>query len=216
MSTERWNHNIHYHRLLLAAVPAGGRVLDVGCGEGMLTREVAARAAHVLGVDLDRPSIELARATTAQANVEYRCADVLVDAFDGQVFDAVVSVATLHHLGTRAGLQRMAALLRPGGVLGVVGLASSRLPQDLPWEIAAAIGTRLLKLRHTYWEHAAPKVWNSPDDYGSVRRIASECLPGASFRRLLLWRYILLWQKPQGLGVAGALAWRGPWRGGGE
>ncbi len=36
---QRWNHNIQYHRLVLAAVPPGcQRVLDVGCGEGMLAR----------------------------------------------------------------------------------------------------------------------------------------------------------------------------------
>ena len=196
MTTTRWNHNIHYHRLLRDAVPPGGRVLDVGCGEGMLTRDLAKSAAHVLGVDVDAPSIELARATTTQPNVEFREADVLGDALDNAQFDAVVSVATLHHLGTREGLVRMAALLRPGGVLGVVGLASSRLPRDLPWELAAAIGTRVLKLRHSYWEHSAPKIWNTPDDYDTVRRIAAECLPGSTFRRLLLWRFLLLWHKP--------------------
>lgn len=67
---ERWNHNIHYHGLLVDIVPAGGRVLDVGCGEGMLTRELATRAFSVLGVDLDVPSIELAQATTSEPNVE--------------------------------------------------------------------------------------------------------------------------------------------------
>ncbi|MDQ6782291.1 MAG: methionine biosynthesis protein MetW [Actinomycetota bacterium] len=39
--SERWNHNIHYHRLILDSVPAGARdALDVGCGEGMLARRL--------------------------------------------------------------------------------------------------------------------------------------------------------------------------------
>jgi hypothetical protein len=34
VAASRWNHNIHYHRLVLAAVPPGSRTaLDVGCGE---------------------------------------------------------------------------------------------------------------------------------------------------------------------------------------
>jgi hypothetical protein len=41
----RWNHNIHYWPLLLAAAPDPcDRALDVGCGEGMLAREVRRRA----------------------------------------------------------------------------------------------------------------------------------------------------------------------------
>ena len=196
MDTPRWNHNIHYHPVLLETVPDGARVLDVGCGEGMLSRELAVRASAVLGVDLDAASIELARATTRESNVDYLCADVLVHPLAPASFDAVVSVATLHHLGTEPGLRRLAELVRPGGVLGVVGLAASELPRDLPWEIAAVVGTRLWKLGRTYWEHSAPKVWHTPDSHRAVRRIAERELPGVRYRRHLLWRYSLLWTKP--------------------
>jgi 2-polyprenyl-3-methyl-5-hydroxy-6-metoxy-1,4-benzoquinol methylase len=58
----RWNHNIHYYPLILAAVPAGcQRVLDVGCGEGMLARELADLVPSVSGIDADANSIDLAR-----------------------------------------------------------------------------------------------------------------------------------------------------------
>ena len=57
---QRWNRNIHYHPLLLA-VADHGRVLDVGCGGGLLTRQLADQVAEVIGIDPDLPSIELAR-----------------------------------------------------------------------------------------------------------------------------------------------------------
>jgi len=196
MPTARWNHNLHYHPLLLEAVPPGGWVLDVGCGEGMLTRELAVNARSVLGVDLDASSIDLARATASETNVEYLCADVLRHPFELASFDAVVSVATLHHLGTEAGLLRLRELVRPGGVLAIVGLASSELPRDLPHEIAAAIATRVYRLSRGFWEHSAPKVWNAPDSYREVRRIAERCLPGVTYRRHLLWRFSLVWRNP--------------------
>ena len=47
----RWNHNTHYYPLVLAAVPDGcRRALDVGCGEGLLTRELAVRVPEVVGI----------------------------------------------------------------------------------------------------------------------------------------------------------------------
>ena len=60
---ERWNRNIHYHPILLALGPAD-RVLDVGCGCGLLTRQFAAHSTHVVGIDLDEPSIHHAQAET--------------------------------------------------------------------------------------------------------------------------------------------------------
>ncbi len=58
---QRWNHSIHYHRLILQAVPPGcQRVLDVGCGEGTLTRQLARLVPHVVGIDQDAASLDLA------------------------------------------------------------------------------------------------------------------------------------------------------------
>ena len=49
----QWNHNTHYHRLILEAIPPGcQRVLDVGCGEGMLARQLAHLVPHVVGFKL--------------------------------------------------------------------------------------------------------------------------------------------------------------------
>jgi methyltransferase family protein len=58
----RWNHNLHNHRVILAAVPDGARrSLDVGCGEGMLARDMRRVVAHVTGIDRDAASTDVAR-----------------------------------------------------------------------------------------------------------------------------------------------------------
>lgn len=192
---ERWNHNIHYHPVVLEAVPPGAkRALDVGCGEGMLARELARSVPEVVGIDRHGPSIELARGQRT-GGVEYVHDEFLEHEFEPHSFDLVASVATVHHMPATAALRRMRELLRTGGVLAVVGLASARIPADLPYLLAAALAHRLHLLSKRYWEHSAPIVWPPPESYRDMRRIAAEELPGVRFRRRLLWRYSLVWAK---------------------
>jgi 2-polyprenyl-3-methyl-5-hydroxy-6-metoxy-1,4-benzoquinol methylase len=196
---ERWNHNIHYHPAVLAALPGRGtRALDVGCGEGILTRDLAARFDHVLGIDIHEPSIERARRTPTPPHVEYLVGDFLTEPLAAASFDAIACVAALHHMDTVTGLERMRGLLREGGTLAVLGLARSRYPRDLPRDAAAAVATRLLRNTggRELWVHSAPIVWPPPETFAETRRAAEQALPGAQFRRLLLWRYLLTWTKP--------------------
>lgn len=195
--TERWNHNIHYHRLILGSVPAGARdALDVGCGEGTLARELRRIVPKVTGIDLDRASIELARNHDGGAGVEYLLGDVMTHPFERASFDVITSVATLHHMDSAAALGRLRDLLRPGGTLAVVGCARSTLPADIPVEVAGVVANRLHRLTKNYWEHPSPTVWPPPETYAGMRRLAARVLPGVRYRRHLLWRYSLIWTKP--------------------
>ncbi|WP_370525981.1 class I SAM-dependent methyltransferase [Cellulomonas sp. JH27-2] len=190
---QRWNHNTHYHRLVLDAVPRGATsALDIGCGEGVLARELAEHVDRVVGIDLDQPSIDLARA--AGGGVDYVLGDALTYPLDSA--DVVASVATLHHVDARVGLRRFAELVRPGGRLVVVGLARIDGLRDAPRELAAATVNAVQTRRRGYWEHSAPTVWPPPETYGSMRAIVADELPGARFRRHLYWRWSLVWERP--------------------
>ncbi len=192
---ERWNANLHAFGLLLDRLPPGlQRGLDVGCGEGETARRLRVRVAEVVGIDTDEPSIEAARA--AGGDVEYQVADLLDSGLPEASFDVVTAVAVLHHLDHRAGLEQLRRLLRPGGLLLVVGFARSRSVGDLARDAVDSIAIR----RHTFtrpvWHTPAPKLWPPSISYGEARTVALDVLPGARFERLPYLRYGLTWTRP--------------------
>ena len=196
---EPWNHNIHHHPVVLDALPADAtRALDVGCGAGALTRQLRERVPAVVGLDLHEPSLGMAVDDAAgTTGLSYVRGDVRQHPFPPSSFDLVASVAALHHMDAREGLRAMADLLRPGGALVVIGLATGHLPRDIPRILGAAVASRVLAVRHGgYAEVAAPIVWPPPESYDGMRAIAAEVLPGSTFRRHLLWRYSITWTRP--------------------
>jgi SAM-dependent methyltransferase len=195
--TARWNHNLHYHPLILAAIPPEcERALDVGCGEGTLALQLTRHVPEVVGIDRDAASIQQAIRQDPDGSVRFIHGDFLTHPFAPGSFNLVTSVAVLHHMDARLALGRMDQLLAPGGTLAIVGLARSRLPADLMWESAAFVTDRGYRLTRTYWEQPSPTVWPPPYTYAGIRAIAGDRLPGVRYRRHLLWRYSLLWAKP--------------------
>ena len=192
-----WNHNLHYHPVILRAIPPGcPDALDVGCGEGILTRRVRPRVPQVTGIDLDPASIEAARSHPQAGDITYLLGDVLSYPFEPASFALITAVASVHHMDAGAALARLSRLLRPGGVLGVIGLARPRYPADLPLELAAVASHRVHRLTKTVWNSPAPIVWPPAESYAEMRALAAQLLPGVRYRRHLLWRYSLVWRKP--------------------
>ena len=201
---EPWNHNVHYHRVILGAVPPGCRcALDVGCGTGTLTRRLRERVPQVTGIDRDPDSVAYAGGHPGAGDIAYLLGDFRAAPFRPESFDLVTSVAVLHHMDARAALRDMARLLRPGGILAVIGLACGVTPSDLGRLVPAVAGTRW-HLASGAWQrrgapgrpYQPPIVWPPPLTYPAMRRLAEQLLPGVRYRRHLYWRYSLVWAKP--------------------
>ncbi|KQC37174.1 bifunctional 2-polyprenyl-6-hydroxyphenol methylase/3-demethylubiquinol 3-O-methyltransferase UbiG [Frankia sp. ACN1ag] len=205
-----WSHNAYYQRLLLRQMPQPARrVLDVGCGAGAFAARLARRSEQVDAVDRSAEMIEQARRATPR-NVHCVLGDVLTDPLPGKDYDAIFSISALHHMPLPEALGVLAAALRPGGVLAVVALPRTDLRHELPVEIVAAFGhrllgavflaTRLLGRGSGFAKdpaHASmPVVMNPPLTTREVARQAAAVLPGVRVRRLLFWRYLLVWHKP--------------------
>jgi len=99
--------------LELLAPQTGEKIVDLGCGTGALTAQIAARGASVIGLDASEEMILAAR--TAFPAIDFRVADARKFAV-GEPQDAVFSNAVLHWVHPpAAAVQAIAAALRPGG-----------------------------------------------------------------------------------------------------
>ena len=100
-----------------------------------------------------------------------------------------------------AALLRACELLRPGGVLAVIGCARDSSASDALLSGIAVLWNRLLLLTKTGHlgssQCGPPPLWPPPLGYREVRQLAERALPGVQYRRLLLWRYSLIWKKPE-------------------
>jgi 2-polyprenyl-6-hydroxyphenyl methylase/3-demethylubiquinone-9 3-methyltransferase len=98
----------------------GRRIVDVGCGGGILSEAMARKGAQVLGVDLAERSLKVAQLHAMEAgidNVHYRevAAEVLADEQPGQ-FDIVTCMEMVEHVPDPASIVAACAkLVKPGG-----------------------------------------------------------------------------------------------------
>jgi SAM-dependent methyltransferase len=108
-----------------AGISRGNKVLDVGCGTGVLAREALRRAGEdgrVVGLDLNEGMLAVAART--EPNVEWRRGDAASLPFEDASFDVVVSQFALMYFPDRAAsLREMWRTLAPEGRLAVAAWA---------------------------------------------------------------------------------------------
>ena len=100
---------------------AGLRVLDIGCGAGLLCEPLARLGAQVIGVDPSESNIAAARlhADRSHVAIDYRCT-TLEQMDPRERFDIVLALEVVEHvIDVGAFLDRCAGVLKPGGLLVV-------------------------------------------------------------------------------------------------
>jgi cyclopropane fatty-acyl-phospholipid synthase-like methyltransferase len=105
-------------RELLADVPEGGRVLDLGCGNGVPALQEIGRRHQATGVDVSGVQAERARQNVPAATVLH--ADMVETDFAEESFDAIVSFYAVEHVPREHHAElfrRFHSWLRPGGRL---------------------------------------------------------------------------------------------------
>lgn len=155
-----------------------GRVLDLGCGTGIHTRELAARADYAVGIDVSRSLVRKAAEKLTGRRGTALVADATALPFRAAAFDAVQSYGEpLSHIADyEAVVRELSRVTRPGGV--------AVLSIDNEWNARLALRPRRL-LKAIATRGGSVRDWTYEDDAGRPRRLKLRTFTHREIRRLL-------------------------------
>ena len=194
MTLRYWNHNVAYYPWIKEKVKNCHNILDVGCGDGQLVNYLADGNKRIAGIDVDSDCINRAINMKTDDKVSFSCCGF--DDFSSEtVFDAIIFVASVHHMDMEKALVKARALLSSGGRIIIVGLGKPSTVSDYIIEALRIIPSKVVSL----WHHmSSSEKQNIPVDYHfptmeEIRNIVKKELPGAKMRYALHYRYLLEW-----------------------
>jgi ubiquinone/menaquinone biosynthesis C-methylase UbiE len=188
----------------LAGVGGGDRVLDVGCGTGLLTAELAAvvGADRVAAVDPSEPFVEACRRRVPGADVRLAAAEDLP--FADATFDGALSQLVVNFMGdAEAGVGQMGRVTRPGGTVAacVWDYAEGMTLLRKFWDAAAALDPAAapfdegVSMRHCQPD-SLRALWESVGLHGVTSTELNPSVRYASFEEL--WAPITTGVAPSG------------------
>ena len=110
----RWARRV---KMLSRHLRPGMSVLELGCGTGYFTRELARSGADVIAVDVSPELLEIAKANCSAPNVRYEIQNAFELSYPDAVFDSVVGSSVLHHLEIEQAIREIYRVLKPSGTI---------------------------------------------------------------------------------------------------
>ncbi|HMH03549.1 MAG TPA: class I SAM-dependent methyltransferase [Candidatus Udaeobacter sp.] len=110
----RWARRV---KMLSSHLKPGMTVLELGCGTGSFTRELARSGADVVAIDVSPELLEMAKANCSAPNVQYQIQNAYALTYSDATFDSVVGSSVLHHLEIEEALRKIYRVLKPRGTI---------------------------------------------------------------------------------------------------
>lgn len=190
-----WNHNVAYYEWIRKETEGCYAILDVGCGDGRLLSSLYHEERYLVGIDKDKTCVYLSELRLKDQ------AELIHTDFESYRplvrFDAVIFVASLHHMDMRQALKKARAILNEQGKIIIVGLAKPSSLTDYLIEGLRVIPVKVISLiRHMKSDEDSgiPVSYEMPR-MNEVRQVIQELLPGAEIRNGLYYRYLVSWTK---------------------
>ncbi len=110
----RWARRV---KMLSNHLASGMSVLELGCGTGYFTRELARSGADIVAIDVSPELLQIARTSCSAPNVRYEIQNAHEFSYPDAVFDSVVGSSVLHHLEIEGALREIYRVLKLGGTI---------------------------------------------------------------------------------------------------
>ena len=158
------------HLIAVSRISAGDRVLDLGCGNGMISEYIADRTgAHVTGIDFIEGAILDAQARTEakRDRLAFRVMDMSRLDFPWASFDVAIAIDTLYFADICETLRPVIPMLRPAGRLAAFfdqSCGPDKPLESYPRELILPDGTELaqalqrLSLPYQTWDYTEPML----------------------------------------------------------
>jgi SAM-dependent methyltransferase len=104
-------------KMLSSHLKPGMTVLELGCGAGYFTQELARSGADIVAIDVSPELLEIARTNCSSPNVQYQIQNAYALSYSEAVFDSVVGSSVLHHLEIEEALRDIYRVLKPMGTI---------------------------------------------------------------------------------------------------
>jgi SAM-dependent methyltransferase len=159
----RWARRV---KMLSSHLKPGMTVLELGCGAGYFTQELARSGADIVAIDVSPELLEMARSNCSAPNVHFQIENACELSYGDAVFDSVVGSSVLHHLEIERALRDIYRVSKPAGTIFFTE------PNMLNPQIAVQKNIPWIKR----------KLGDSPDETAFLRWPLRRLLEGTGYR----------------------------------